>query len=498
MQSIPIVRTALAAVAVSTLSACATSEMPKQPPRFIENQRIESILGEFDFEKGFPTTETTERLFAVRTSYRAVEVMQQNVFAASLAAMRKGLAAVGADKPNKAVIARNLADARFELLTANNNVVYVMGFLDLKTDGPTVIEAPPALLGLLNDMWMRYVGDIGAAGPDKGQGGKFLVLPPGYEGTVPQGYYVFRARTYGVWYALRGLLVDGKTDVALRNFEKLRIYPLAQAASPPPMTLIDTAGKDIYTVHPENYGVLEELGELVQGEYPDAVDGAQKFLLASIGMEFGRPFNPDPKTKAVLEKSALVGAALLRANMWNYTGDQKYIYKDRKWWNPFVGGKYTFDPNGYLDYDAQAFFAAYATGVTPAMATKTVGVGSQYLCTHTDGAGTPLDGAKTYRLRVPAKVPARQFWSFIVYDSGSRSMMATSQRFPAISSYDTFEANADGSVDLYIGPKAPKGKERNWIATDSAKGWTGIFRIYGPEQPFYDQSWKLSDLERID
>jgi len=469
----------------------------EQPARFIENERIESALGEFDFVKGFPTPETTERLFELRTSYRAVEVVQQNVFASSLQAFRKGIAAAGADKPNKVIVARNLADARFELLTANNTTVYAMGFLDLKTDGPTVIEAPPALLGLLNDMWMRYVGDIGVAGPDKGQGGKFLVLPPGYQGEVPQGYYVFRSRTYGVWVALRGLLVDGKTDVANANFDKLRIYPLAQAGNPPPTTIIDATGKDIFTVHPENYGMLEELGELVEREHPDAVDGAQKFLLASIGMEFGKPFNPDPATKALLEKASRVGAALLRANMWNYTGDQKYIYKDRKWWNPFVGGKYTFDPNGYLDYDAQAFFGAYATGVTPAMATTQVGVGSQYLCTHTDGTGTPLDGARTYRLHIPANVPAKQFWSLVVYESGSRSMMATAQRFPAISSYDKFEANADGSVDLYVGQQAPKGKERNWIQTDPKKGWTGIFRIYGPLEPFFDQTWKLSDLEPV-
>ncbi len=469
-----------------------------EPPRFIENERIESVLGDFDFVKGFPTPETTARLFDLRTSYRAVEVIQQNVFAASLYAMRKGIAAAGADKPNRVLVWKNLADAKAELLTANNTTVYAMGFLDLKTDGPTVIEAPPKLLGLLDDMWMRYVGDIGMAGPDKGAGGKFLVLPPGYDGAVPEGYYVFRSRTYGVWYALRSGLVDGKTDAANKGYEQLKIYPLAQAANPPPTTLIDGTGRNIYTVHDENYHLLEELGALVAGEHPDAVDGAQKFLLASIGMEFGKPFNPDPRTKAILENAAMVGAALLRANMWNYTGDQKYIYKDGKWWNPFVGGKYTFDPNGYLDYDAQAFFAAYATGVTPAMASKTVGVGSQYLCTHTDGTGTPLDGAKTYRLHVPANVPAKQFWSFIVYDSANRSMMATSQRFPAISSYDKFESNADGSIDLYIGPKAPAGKERNWIETDAAKGWTGIFRIYGPLEPFFDQTWKLNDLEIID
>ena len=468
------------------------------PSRFIENDTIESLLGDFEFGKGFPTRETTHRLFALRTSYRAVEVIQENVFAASLYAMRKGIAAVGADRPNRVLVAKNLADARFELLTANNTTVYAMSFLDLKTDGPTVIVAPPKLLGLLNDMWMRYVGDIGIAGPDKGEGGKFLVLPPGYDGEVPAGYHVFRSRTYGVWMALRGLLVEGKTDVANQNFARLAIYPLSKAANPPPTMLIDATGKDIYTVHDENYHLLEELGALVQEEHPGAVDGAQKFLLASIGMEFGKPFAPDPATKALLAKAARVGAALLRANMWNYTSDQKYTYPDRKWWNPFIGGKYTFDPNGYLDYDAQAFFGAYATGVTPAMASKTVGVGSQYLCTHTDATGTPLDGAKSYRLHVPASVPAKQFWSFIVYDAGSRSMMATSQRFPAISSYDQAQPNSDGSIDLYMGPKAPTGKEHNWIETDPAKGWTGIFRIYGPQQPFFDQTWKLDDLVAIE
>jgi len=478
--------------------AAATAAAGEAPSRFIDTEKIDSLLGEFEFVKGFPTPETTERLFAMRTSYRAVEVIQENVFAASLYAMRKGIAVVGADRPNRVLVGKNLADADYELLTANNTTVYAMSFLDLKGDGPTVIEAPPRLLGLLNDMWMRYVGDIGMAGPDKGAGGKFLVLPPGYDGPVPEGYYVFRSRTYGVWMALRGGLVDGKTDAANKGFEQLRVYPLSAAANPPPTTLIDATGKKIYTVHAENYHLLEELGALVEEEHPDAVDGAQKFLLASIGMEFGKPFNPDPQTKAMLEKAARVGAALLRANMWNYTGDQKYIYPDRKYWNPFVGGKYTFDPNGYLDYDAQAFFAAYATGVTPAMASKSVGVGSQYLCTHTDGTGTPLDGARTYRLHVPASVPAKQFWSFVVYDSGSRSMMATSQRFPALSSYDRFQPNPDGSVDLYIGPKAPKGKESNWIETDPAKGWTGIFRLYGPLEPFFDQSWKLSDLEPVD
>jgi len=465
--------------------------------RFLENEEFNTIIGDFVFEKGFPTAETTERLFQIRTTYRVMEVIQQNVFGASLYAMRKGYADFGAGKPNQVIVFKDLMDAKSEFLTANNTTVYAMTFLDLKADGPTVVEAPAGMLGFFNDMWMRYVGDVGNAGPDKGEGGKFLVLPPGYEGEVPEGYFTFESKTYGVWMALRAFLVDGKTDAANALYEDLKIYPLSEADSPEPTELVDGSGQEIQTVHSENYHLLEELGHLVEEEHPDALDGAQKFLLASVGIEFGKPFEPTPEEKAILEPAAMAGAALLRANMWNYVGDDKYIYEDRKWWNPFVGGVYTFDPNGYLDYDAQAFFAAYATGVTPAMASKNVGVGSQYLCTHTDGEGIPLDGAKTYKLTVPADVPAKDFWSVVVYDSANRSMMATSQKFPALSSYDDLAQNEDGTVDLFFGPSAPEGKESNWVETDPEKGWTAIVRLYGPLEPFFDQTWKMNDFELV-
>jgi len=466
--------------------------------RFIENETVSSVIGDFEFVKGFPTPETTQRLFDVRITYRVMEVIQQNTFAASLYAMRKGYADAGAGKPNQVLVWFDRMDAKSEFLTANTDTVYAMTFLDLKADGPTVVEAPARMIGFIDDMWMRYITDIGAAGPDKGEGGKFLILPPDYDGEVPEGYFTATSKTYGVWLALRARLdADGGNTEATALYEQLKIYPLSQADDPLPTELINASGVEMFTVHPENYGLLEELGKLVEEEHPDAVDGAQKFLLAAVGMEFGKPFAPAEEQKPLLEKAARVGAALLRANMWEYTGDQKYIYDDRKWWNPFVGGVYTFDPNGYLDYDAQAFFAAYATGVTPAMATKKPGVGSQYLCTHTDGKDDPLDGAKTYKLTIPADIPAKDFWSVTVYDSANRSMMATSQEFPAASSYTDVATNDDGTTDIYFGPEAPEGNESNWIETDPAKGWTAIFRLYGPLEPFFDQSWKLTDIEFV-
>lgn len=467
----------------------------EEDDRFIDNAEIDSLIGTLTFEKGFPTGDTADTLFRFRTLYRASEVIQQNVFAASLAAMRHGFEAFGAGEPHQVIVWKNLMDAQSEFLTANNNTVYAMTFLDLKGWGPTVIDAPPQLLGLVDDMWMRYLVDIGFAGPDEGEGGRFLFLPPGYEGEVPdEGYFVVRSRTYGAWVLLRAFqAADGSTDDANALYQQLKIHPLAEADDPRPIELIDGTGERILTVHAEDYRLIEEIGDLVAEEHPDALDGAQKFLLASIGIEFGKPFDPAPETKAILEEGAIIGAALLRSNMWSFQNDQRYVYG--KWWNPFVGGVYTFDPNGYLDFDAQAFFAAYATGVTPAMASTAVGVGSQYLCTHTDGEGVPLDGARTYKLTVPADVPAKDFWSIVVYDSASRSMMLTEQDHPALSSYDPLEINADGSVDLYFGPEAPDGKEANWIETDPAKGWTAIFRAYGPLEPFFDRSWKLPDIE---
>lgn len=465
---------------------------------FINNRKMETRIGDLEFKNGFPTESTTKTLFEYRTFYRAVEAFTQNTFAASLYAMRKGYAEMGAGKPNQVLVWENRMDNKSLFLTANSETVYAMTFLDLKIDGPTVIECPPNVLGILDDMWMHYVGDMGLMGPDKGKGGKFLVIPPGYEGDIPLGYHVMHSKTYGVWTVFRGFLVDGKPDVAMANYrDLLKIYSLAQKDNSAPTELIMASSKPMNTIHPESYAMLEELGHLVEEEHPNALEDGSKFLLASIGMEFGKPFNPSTEMKKLLIEAGDVGAAMNRTNMWEFSDRAKYIYEDRKYWNPFVGGAYKFDNNGYIDFDAQAFFAAYATGVTPAMATKKVGFGSQYLCGHQDKNGNNFDGSKTYKLNVPKEMPAKNFWSVVIYSSDSRSMMEAGQPMPSVGTYSGVDVNEDGSVDVYFGPEAPIGKENNWIETIPGKGWTIIFRLYGPLQPFFDQTWKLNDIELV-
>ena len=487
----------LLTVTLTGFLSAADISQASELPKFINTRVIESRIGDLKFKHGFPTPETAQALFDFRTFYRGVDAFTQNISGASMYRMRQSFAEVGAGKANQILAWADLMDSKSVFLSPNTEMVYIFTFLDLKNDGPTVVEAPPKMLGLVDDMWMRYVGDIGILGPDKGKGGKFLFLPPGYEGDVPQGYFVMQPKTYGSWLALRAGLVDGKTDAAKELMKQLKVYPLSRADNPEPTTIINASGLEMDSVHAEGYAMLEELGKLVEGEHPDALPDAQRFLLASIGMEFGKPFNPDAKTKAILIDAANTGAALNRTNMWEFQDATKWLYPDRKWWTPFVGGKYGFDPKGYLDYDNKAFFSSYASGSTPAMAMKFIGAGSQYLAAHQDKSGTYLDGAKNYKLNVPAEVPARNFWSVVVYDTTSRSMIQTSQLKPSINSYGKPQVNADGSIDIYFGPKAPSGIESNWIETLPGKGWTMLFRLFGPEEPFFDKSWRPNDIELI-
>jgi hypothetical protein len=485
-----------AGIALSGCSNTAPYQYSDDEPRFIVTETINSRIGKLEFERGFPTEETAEILFENRTFYRGIEVVTQHNAAASMERRRQAYVEFGAGKANQVIITNEILRPNHEFLTGNSETAYALTFLDMKVDGPTVVEAPAGMLGLVNDMWIRYVADIGVMGPDKGEGGKFLFIPPGYEGDIPDGYHVFTSKTYGAWLVLRSFIGEGGVKEATTRYDDLKIYPLADIANPAPTELINMDNKEIYTVHSENYEFLEELGHLVENEHPDALSKDQKFLLASIGMEFGKPFNPDAKTRKTLEEAAKVGAAQLRANMWDFQGEGYTAYG--QWWNTFVGGSHTYDGHGYLDYDGMAVFHSMATGNTPAMVGKTVGAGSQYLSINRDSNAEYLDGGKNYKLNIAADVPVNNFWSIVVYDSDSRSMMITDQDFPSVNSLSDPDMNADGSTDIYFSPTAPAGKENNWIQTLANKGWAAMFRFYGPLEPYFDQTWKLGDIERLD
>ena len=418
---------------------------------------------------------------------------------ASVYALREGFRSQGADNQTVLVM-ETLMDSKSLFLTPNSESVYNLMWLDLK-GGPLVIETPPNILGIIDDHWFNYVGDVGNAGPDRGKGGKFLLLPPGYAGEVPSGYFVFRSATFGNLFFWRGFLVNGDPKPAVENTKKFtRVYPLAQAANPPAMKFVNVSGVPFNTIHANDFSFFEEIDHIVQEEPAAALNPESLGLLAAIGIEKGKPFAPDARMKRILAEAAAVGNATARALVFRSRIKEAYFFPNSAWCTPFVGGSHEFlSQPGVRNLDARSFFFYYATGVTPAMAMKMVGVGSQYAVAFVDSEGQPFDGSRTYKVHLPPGIPARDFWSFVVYDNQTRSMLQTDARFPSIGSQSKgIVANADTSVDVWFGPTAPVGHESNWVQTVPGKGWSAILRLYGPLQPWFDKSWKPGEIERVD
>ena len=458
---------------------------------------VETRFGTLRFEDGFPTEETAQKVYDQLDFQRGVEAVLLTTGGASLQGFRNGLRQWGPDNET-AIIWEERMDSKVLLLTPNTTVVYVFQWLDTK-DGPLVIETPPNVLGIIDDHWFQYVTDFGMAGPDMGKGGKYLLLPPDHDGEAPAGFHVARSKTFGNWLVMRGFLVDGDPKPAVENIkEHFRVYPLG-AKDPSPVNLVDVSMKPFNTNHPSDFSFFEEINQIVQEE-PNAAQSPEILgLLAEIGIEKGKPFAPDARMKKILTEAALVGNAASRVIEYRNRDKSFAAYPDRKTWQTgFPGGSYEFLRDGVRLIDQRVGFHFYATGITPKMVKPPVGQGSQYMKGMLDSEGQPMDGGKNYRLHVPPDVPANQFWAVTVYDVQTRSMLQTDQRFPEITSADAdIEQNPDGSYDVYFGPKPPKGKENNWLQTIPGKGWHVLWRIYGPEQAWFDKTWRPGDIELV-
>lgn len=483
----------LSAVLGIAMAASAQAQTP-DPHGWIGTGTVKSRFGDFEFKQGYPSAAAAAKLRDLLLMNRATEAYLAQMPAVSWYRTWKGIAVAGSKVPNQVVIWERLMDAQTLLLTGNTETVYGLAAIDLQRDGPVVVEVPPKMLGGFSDMWQEQIAGVGPTGTDKGQGGKFLLLPPGYGGTVPHGYLVQKAKTFGVVLGVRGFLVDGKPDEAVALMKSTRIYPLARAADQPKMTFVNGSGVEIDTLFSDDFQYFEDLATLIEREPIDIIGTADRFQLASIGIEKGKSFAPDDERKAVLAEAARLGSAMARTNSFASIDPQRLVYPDRKWEWAFIGGSASWDSQGYVNSDRRAAFAYIAVGMSPAMVNKVVGQGSQYLWTPRDSDGKYLDGGKTYRMHLPANIPVGNFWSVVVYDSQSRSLLRNGQPFPSVSQYTRPASNADGSIDVYFGPEAPAGKEKNWVKTVPNKGWFTLLRFYGPKQEFFDQTWRPDDI----
>jgi hypothetical protein len=414
-------------------------------------------------------------------------------------------------------------DAKTLVTTPNSDVIYALSYLDLGRDGPLVFEAGAGLQGILLDFWQRPIpgpaidgkamlGDVGFFGPDKGNGGRFLILPPGYDKPVPEGYFVYRSATNNVFLFLRSFYQD-PTNLApaVAVMEATKIYPLGGQATAKPMQFPDASGVPANMLPVSDGSVFDQLKQLVDSETADLASADGLGMLASIGIIKGRPFNPDTNMRTILDRAAKTAYRMSRVigREENISGRSLRVYPERRWVNPFADGTpsnpsgaldlaWTNVAGGFVDLDARIWMFTDYYSISPGMVSQTPGAGAKYMIAFTDSTGAPLSGGTSYRVKLPPKVPAANFWSVTLYEAANASGLANGQPFPSVGSRDKPEQNADGSTDLYLGPTAPAGKERNWLRTVPGNGYFAILRLYGPTETAIDKSWVPSDVERVE
>jgi len=461
--------------------------------------KIETNFGTLEFEYGaYPTEETAQKIYDEMDLQRATQAYLDFFPTLSAYAIVKSQIRDFKYKSSSDVAIAALPGwtPNEPHLTGNNSTVYANVGLDLKLDGPTVVECPPGMNGTADDITFKFLVDIGAVGPDKGKGGKFLFLPPGYEGTIPDGYFVVRSPSYRIWLLLRGFGEVGTGDQAVKWFkDRMKVYPLE--TGPREGRFFNASGYGINPLPPEDGSYFEMLNEVIQYEPAELFDKEQLGRLATLGIEKGKLFNPDERLKKIFDQAAKLGAAMSRAIVFAPRDPEVVYWPNRNWEKMFVRNT-EFLRNGYNDIDARTLWHYQAIVMSPYLLSNTPGAGTYYLDAAKDKNGAHLDGANTYRLRVPANPPVKRFWAVTAYDPQTRGLLDAGDNFnKTVGSNEEPEMNPDGSVDVYFGPKAPEGKEKNWVPTNPKKGFFLVFRLYGPLEPFIDKTWVLGDLEEI-
>jgi hypothetical protein len=469
---------------------------------------VKTRIGDLKFEKGFPTEETTKKLFDEMDYQRAVQAYLWAYPAVSFESIRIGAKRdLGVDL-NDFVIADNYADPKAVWLTANDTTIYSCVNVDLGKSGPLVVEVPPgAIVGMIDDFWQRSVIDVGLPGPDGPKGGKFLLLPPGYKGEVPQaGYHVVQATMNNHNIMVRGIVQNGDKDAAVANVKKFTVYPLSESSNPKPTKIVSMSGKDSFTLPPQGIEYWERLSGFINNNPVQDRDLFFMAMLKPLGIEKGKPFKPDARQKAVLEEAARIGDAMGRVMVFDGP-DRFHQVGEGLGVEPFPGSKWhwVFQANPvqqtdtYGQIDERLHYTYGAIYTSPALGVMKAGPGGNYIQAFKDKDGNRFDGGKKYRLHVPANAPAEQFWSLTLYDTATRTMIKNAANDSARSGLDKLKTNADGSVDLYFGPtgSAPAGLEANWIETLPSKGFYPMFRFYTPKAGLFDGTWKLQDVEPV-
>jgi hypothetical protein len=484
-------------VALAALGLTACKQTTQLPPSHYDN------LAEQPYIESYPLKADIGMLKQEMLFERGVQAYLWAVPTLSVYGMKEGSEKVFGKGYNVLPIFKERLNAKTLISTPNSDLIFAFGFLDLKQDGPLVIVVPAGLKGTLDDFRQRpirsegqiggrdWAGDVGMSGPDHGAGGKYLLLPPDYKGSIPSGYFAYRSGTYEVFACWRGFFKDPKQlNEPVKLISQIRIYPLGRESTAIPMEFPDASAKPANMLYPQDGNAFEMLSRSIDREYVDPSDMEMRGVLAAIGIVKDRSFSHDGPALDLLDKAARTASRMSHAIAYSPSAlvpDGLY-YANRHWINPLAGNA-TFSTDTYNLIDARTSYFTYAHSTSDGMVVNTENSEVKSAATYVDGGGNFLRGNQDYVLHLPAGIPAANFWSVSVCDPVTGSGLDNGQPLPSLNTMDKPIQNSDGSIDIYFGPK-PTVTGKNGIATIPGKGWFALLRLYGPTKTFFEQTWK--------
>jgi hypothetical protein len=433
---------------------------------------------------------------------RAVEAVVWGMPAVNTDLMLQEMQTKTGGEVNQVIYWGRPLDWHNQTLTPNPDAIYFMAFFNTRDVGPIVLEIPPgnatgSLNGNIVTMWQTSLEDVGLLGLDKGAGGKFVVLPPGYKDKVPDGYTALPSDTFSSYALLRSnLRSHGDTDVAaaIAYGKRVKVYPLSAAARPPETVFTDVKDVNFDSTIRYDLSFFLSLDRVVQSEPWIERDRAMIDQLRSIGIEKGKPYAPDAARQAIL--TAAIGEAKTLLEQ-RYDAGFPPFWDNSRWTMPALAEAVEGQSTTYANPDKYAVDARGVAYTYAYIAIKRLGVGQFYLISIRDSNGDAFQGGQSYRLTVPPNVPIEQYWSVTAYDRQTHALIRNVSRPSRSSQVPDMQKNVDGSVDVYFGPTAPSGKESNWVPTDPQRGFELMFRLYAPKKEFFERTWRLPDVEKV-
>jgi hypothetical protein len=484
------------------VAACAILVAPLAPAH-AQNGDASPLVKQINNGNWLPQAEAQQLVDDLYLN-QAIQAYILTLPALNVIGMKDGSEAAFGAGYNVLPIWKERMDSRTWVPTPNADVIYSMSYLDLKQTGPLVVAAPPNVIGMFTDFFQDTITDVGAIGPDRARGGLYLLLPPGYKGEIPKGYFAFESKTYNVFLFFRTIMKKGQNGpdpaAAVALAEQTRICPLwTMEKDVKPMVFPDGSGKTINMMYPTDNSYWTKLKALVDYEPDSAFDTLTRGVFANIGIIKGQPFEPTEKQRALLKTAVETAPKMILATRQLGRPDKRNLYySDRQWQNAWAGATSEWLLNGYLDFVQRATYFQVAYSSAPAMVMRTIGGGSKYPFTFRDADGDLMHGSQTYKLHLPPNPPAALFWAATAYNITDGTMTAAPQLMPSINGMNNVTKNGDGSIDLYFGPNKPADTpDSNWIQTVDGRDFLVAFRLYGSGVEFYDQSWKPDDLVKV-